>query len=69
MFAVLLGSALLAVVLTAMVVGVVRLAAMAARRMRGRTETLTAERCFAEASRPVISTGPSCKSGSCSNRR
>jgi hypothetical protein len=49
MFGVLLGSALLAVILTVMVVGVVRLAAMAARRMRGRTETLTAERCFAEA--------------------
>jgi hypothetical protein len=46
---VLLASGLLALLLTVLIVGVVRLAGMAARRMRGRTETLTAERCFAEA--------------------
>jgi hypothetical protein len=46
---VLLASGLLALILTVLIVGVVRLAGRAARRMRGRTETLTAERCFAEA--------------------
>ena len=49
MFGVLLGSALLAVILTVLVVSVVRLARSAARRIQGRTETLTAERYFAEA--------------------
>jgi hypothetical protein len=46
---VLLGSALLALILTLLIVGAVRLCGMAVRRIRGRTTTLTAERCFAEA--------------------
>lgn len=46
---VLLTSGLFALILTVLIIGVVRLAGMAAGRMRGRTETLTAERCFAEA--------------------
>ena len=46
---VLLASGLFALILTVLIIGVVRLAGMAAGRMRGRTETLTAERCFAEA--------------------
>jgi hypothetical protein len=46
---VLLGSALLALILTMLIVGVVRLTGMAVRRLRGRTKTLTVERCFAEA--------------------
>ena len=49
MFGVLLGSALLAVILTVLIVSFVRLARMAARRIQGRTETLTAEQYFAEA--------------------
>ena len=46
---VLLGSALLALILTVLIVGVVRLSGMVVRRIRGRTMTLTAERRFAEA--------------------
>lgn len=46
---VLLGSALLALILTVLIVGVVRLSGMAVRRIRGHTKTLTAERRFAEA--------------------
>lgn len=46
---VLLGSALLALILTVLIVGVVRLTGMVGRRIRGRTRNLTAERCFAEA--------------------
>jgi hypothetical protein len=46
---VLLGSALLALILTVLIVGVVRLTGMAMSRIRNRIETLTAERCFAEA--------------------
>jgi hypothetical protein len=46
---VLLGSALLALILTVLIVGVVRLSGMVGRRIRGRTNNLTAERCFAEA--------------------
>ena len=46
---VLLGSALLAMILTALIVGVVRLTGMVGRRIRGRSKNLTAERCFAEA--------------------
>jgi hypothetical protein len=46
---VLLASGLLALSLTVLIVGVVRLVGMAGRRIRGRTETLTAERYFAEA--------------------
>jgi hypothetical protein len=46
---VLLASALLALILTVLIVSVVRLVGMAGRRIRGRTKTLTAERCFAEA--------------------
>lgn len=46
---VLLGSALLALMLTVLLVGVVRLTGMVVRRLRGRTKNLTAERCFAEA--------------------
>ncbi len=49
MLGVLIGSGLLAVWLTLLIVGVVRLAQMLARRVLGRTETLTAERRFAEA--------------------
>ena len=49
MFGVLLGSALLAVILTVLVVSLVRLARMAGKRIQGRTETLTAEQYFAEA--------------------
>ena len=49
MFGVLLGSALLAVILTVLVVSLVRLARIAAKRIQGHTETLTAERYFAEA--------------------
>jgi hypothetical protein len=45
---VLLGSALLALILTVLIVGVVRLTGTV-RRIRGRTRNLTAERCFAEA--------------------
>jgi ABC-type transporter Mla subunit MlaD len=45
---VLLASGLLALILTVLIVGVVRLVGMAGRRIRGRTETLTAERSFAE---------------------
>jgi hypothetical protein len=46
---VLLGSALLALILTVLILGVVRLTGMVVRRLRGRTKNLTAERCFAEA--------------------
>jgi hypothetical protein len=46
---VLLGSALLALILTVMIVGVVRLTGMVGRRIRGRSKNLTAERRFAEA--------------------
>lgn len=46
---VLLGSALLALILTVLIVGVVRLSGMVVRRIRGTTMTLTAERRFAEA--------------------
>jgi hypothetical protein len=46
---VLVGSALLALILTVLIVGVVRLTGMVGRRIRGRTKNLTAERCFAEA--------------------
>jgi hypothetical protein len=46
---VLLGSALLALILTVLIVGAVRLTGMAVRRIRGHTTTLTTERCFAEA--------------------
>jgi hypothetical protein len=46
---VLLGSALLALILTVLIVGVMRLTGMVVRRTAGRTKTLTAERCFAEA--------------------
>jgi hypothetical protein len=46
---VLLGSALLALILTVLIVGVVRLSGMVGRRMRGRTRNLTAGRGFAEA--------------------
>jgi hypothetical protein len=46
---VLLASGLLALTLTVLIVGVVRLVGMAGRRIQGRTETLTAERSFAEA--------------------
>jgi hypothetical protein len=46
---VLLGSALLALILTVLIVGVVRLTGMVVRRLRDRTKALTAERCFAEA--------------------
>ena len=46
---VLLASGLFALILTVLIIGVVRLAGMAAGRMRGRTTNLTAERCFAEA--------------------
>ena len=46
---VLLGSALLALILTVLIVGVVRLTGMVVRRIRGRTKNLTTERCFAEA--------------------
>jgi hypothetical protein len=46
---VVLGSALLALILTVLIVGVVRLTGMVVRRIRGRTKNLTAERCFAEA--------------------
>jgi hypothetical protein len=46
---VLLGSALLALILTLLIVGAVRLTGMAVRRLRGRTTTLTTERSFAEA--------------------
>jgi hypothetical protein len=46
---VLLGSALLALILTVLIVGVVRLSGMAVRRIRGHTTTLTTERRFAEA--------------------
>ena len=46
---VLLGSALLALILTVLIVGVVRLTGMVVRRLRGRTKNLTAERRFAEA--------------------
>jgi hypothetical protein len=46
---VLLGSALLALILTVLIVGVVRLTGMVVPRVRGRTTNLTAERCFAEA--------------------
>jgi hypothetical protein len=46
---VLLGSALLALILTVLLVGVARLTGMVVRRLRGRTKNLTAERCFAEA--------------------
>jgi hypothetical protein len=65
---VLLTSGLFALILTVLIIGVVRLAGMAAGRMRGRTETLTAERCLPRRSRLVTSTRPSYKSGSCSNR-
>lgn len=46
---VLLGSALLALILTVLIVGVVRLTGMVGRRIRGHSKNLTAERCFAEA--------------------
>ena len=46
---VLLGSALLALILTVLIVGVVRLTGMVVRRIRGRTKNLTTERGFAEA--------------------
>jgi hypothetical protein len=46
---VLLGSALFALILTVLIVGVVWLSGMVVRRIRGRTMTLTAERRFAEA--------------------
>jgi hypothetical protein len=46
---VLLGSALLALILTVLILGLVRLTGMVVRRLRGHTKTLTAERCFAEA--------------------
>ena len=46
---VLLGSALLALILSVLIVGVVHLSGMVVRRIRGRTRNLTAERCFAEA--------------------
>ena len=46
---VLLGAALLAVIMTVLIVGVVRLTGIVVRRIRGRTKNLTAERCFAEA--------------------
>jgi hypothetical protein len=46
---VLLGSALLALILTVLIVGAVRLTGMVVRRLRDRTKALTAERCFAEA--------------------
>jgi hypothetical protein len=46
---VLLGSALFALTLSVLIVGVVRLTGMVVRRIRGRTRNLTAERCFAEA--------------------
>jgi hypothetical protein len=46
---VLLGSALLALILSVLIVGVVRLSGMVGRRIRGRTRNMTAERCFAEA--------------------
>jgi hypothetical protein len=49
MHGVLLASGLLALILTVLIVGVVRLVGMVGRRIRGRTETLTAERSFAEA--------------------
>jgi hypothetical protein len=49
MRSVLLGSALLALILTVLIVGVVRLTGMVVPRIRGRTRNLTAERCFAEA--------------------
>ena len=46
---VLLASALLALILTVLLLGVVRLTGMVVRRLRGRTKTVSAERCFAEA--------------------
>jgi hypothetical protein len=46
---VLLGSALLALIVTVLIVGVVRLTGTVVRRIRGRSKNLTAERCFAEA--------------------
>jgi hypothetical protein len=46
---VLLGSALLALILTVLIVGVMRLTGMVVWRIWGRTRNLTAERCFAEA--------------------
>jgi hypothetical protein len=46
---VLLGSALLALILTVLIVGVVRLTGMVVRRIRGRTKNLTTERRFADA--------------------
>ena len=46
---VLLGSALLTLILTVLIVGVVRLTGMVVRRIRGHTKNLTTERGFAEA--------------------
>ena len=46
---VLVGSALLTLILTVLIVGVVRLTGMVVRRIRGRTKNLTTERGFAEA--------------------
>jgi hypothetical protein len=49
MRSVLLGSALLALILTVLIVGVVRLTGMVVWRIWGRTRNLTAQRRFAEA--------------------
>jgi hypothetical protein len=49
MHGVLVGSALLALILTVLLVGLVRLTGMVVRRLETATRNLPAERCFAEA--------------------